>query len=97
MRKHKYYRHAIHIEGIGSGRAGLFLGPRGSTAEGPEGWLLVRDDGAVQLADGERYRHLETCSTTGALILPQDGDDAAEAAEAKRRRDEETRSDYDVY
>lgn len=73
--KYRYTRHAIHIEGIGAGRAGLFLGPAGKTAEGPAGWARVRSDGAVQMSDGAPYEKLTRCPTTGALILPPDEED----------------------
>lgn len=71
-KKHKYRRHAVHIESIGGGRAGLPLGPSGPSAEGPEGWMRVRSDGAVQFAAGERYRRLDSCPTTGALIIEEE-------------------------
>src|SRR5690606_5566449 len=71
-KKYTYRRHAVHIENIGGGGAGLCLGPSGPTAEGPEGRLRVRSDGAVKFADGERYRTLEVCPTTGALIIEEE-------------------------
>jgi len=70
-------RHAAHVEGLGCGLVGLFLGQSGSADDesinGPDGYALVRG-GAVQYTDEDirrgRFRRLPIDPTTGAYILP---------------------------
>ena len=75
-------RYSAHSESIGGGRCGLYLGRTPSPdAEGPEGYALVDDTGAIQWLEedchSDTYRHLPIDPTTGEYILP--GDDRSDS------------------
>jgi hypothetical protein len=70
-------RHAAHVESIGAGRVGLYLGDGHdleSDVEGDDGYALVDEHGRIQWLvediDAGVFRDLPVDATTGSYILP---------------------------